>query len=161
MDEKVFKIALIYLSQTDPEPLPKDTEQLNLSDKEIVQNAESAIKLHFDPIIKVTLKRIPSTSDLFTIAKHVVSQYYPSSNSAKEKLDEVIRSRPLNRATLLNTVEDLAYDNKESIKQTALDKFRKEPTNDPDDIRAFIQDFLTDIKMTNIIPNLRKIRQLQ
>lgn len=157
MNDRVFRIALIHLSQT-PEIDTTNTENLNISDKDIIRITEDALNLHFNPIITITLKRIQSTPDLFALSKYVVKQYHIS-GEVENKLDEAIKVRPLNRNTLLKEVETLAYDRNNSIKQTMLDYFRENPTTEEDEIKNHVKTFLIKIR-DNIKANMTKMRRL-
>ena len=142
MDNKLFKIALTYIAQT-PVPPEEDTESdKNLTDVQIKEEVDAALKMYYRTRIGSRLKNL-TPSELNTIGKRVVESYKPGLGA---QLESILGGSPLNRTRLLGKIEEMAYLDKGSIKDTVIAKFADNPTKDPQDVRTFVEEFLGRIQ---------------
>ena len=142
MNEKLFKIALEHIAQTPTPPEEDVVTDAILTDLQIKDEVDAALKMYYKTRVDSLLKRL-TPSELSTIGERVVEAFKPGLGA---QLESVLGGTPLNRIRLLSKIEEMAYLDTGSIKDTVISKFKENPTKDPQDVRTFVEEFLGKIQ---------------
>jgi hypothetical protein len=142
MSSRALRVALLHLSQNEevPEPTEETTEESFLDDSKVKEIASEALDDYYPALIEQFLRNL-DFNELMAVAGYIVKTFHSSGTPLEMFTDKL---KPL-KTPLLRALEDIAKEDSESLKDTIVDQFKKEPTSDPEAVTDFTRSWLRGI----------------